>query len=415
MKKLHLRAFALLFLLGILVSPWVACETRDRTTPFPASTHPDQVCLTWSGDPCTTQTVQWRTAPAVAEGTVQYRKKDEPESATKDATAKVTTLTDEAIANDPSVHRFTATLKGLDPATTYAYRVGNKQDNTCSDWFEFTTAPKGREPFSFIYLGDPQVGLETWGKLLHKAYERFPKAAFYIVAGDNVNHGHWRDEWDILFQAAAGVYDRRPTMPAIGNHDCAGPAGPRLYLDLFTLPENGPDTIPPERAYSFHYSNALIIVLDSNLAPQKQRAWLDKQLADASDATWKFVTYHHPAYSSGGNRDNPQVREQWCDVFDKYHVDMVFQGHDHAYLRTPPMKANHAVASPAEGTIYVIAVSGTKHYKQDQHDYTAVGFTDVSTYQVIDIDTNGADKLTYHAYDIDGTSRDEVVIEKAHH
>jgi hypothetical protein len=91
---------------------------------------------------------------------------------------------------------------------------------------------------------------------------------------------------------------------------------------------------------------------------------------------------------------------------------MVFQGHDHAYLRTHPMKAEKIVGLPAEGTIYVVADAGTKYYKQEQHDYTDIGFTNVSTYQVINIDTDCGDKLTYRAYDADGKVRDEVSIDK---
>ncbi len=40
-----------------------------------------------------------------------------------------------------------------------------------------------------------------------------------------------------------------------------------------------------------------------------------------------------------------------------------------------------------------------------------MGFTNVSTYQVLDITIDG-DKLVYKAYDNEGTVRDEFVIEK---
>ena len=38
-----------------------------------------------------------------------------------------------------------------------------------------------------------------------------------------------------------------------------------LYLEQFTLPRNGPDNIEHERVYSFEYSNAKFIILDSNV------------------------------------------------------------------------------------------------------------------------------------------------------
>lgn len=183
-----------------------------------------------------------------------------------------------------------------------------------------------------------------------------------------------------------------------------------MYLELFDLPENGPAGLPPERAYAFHYSNALFVVLDSNLPAESQTEWLEEQLA-ATEATWKFVVYHHPAYSSGPRRDNADIRALWGTLFDKYHVDLALQGHDHAYLRTWPMRDQKRVDSPSEGTIYIVSVSGTKFYEQGEFDYTEFGMTNVSTYQVLDIQIDG-NRLAYKAYDIEGSVRDEFVIEK---
>ena len=36
-------------------------------------------------------------------------------------------------------------------------------------------------------------------------------------------------------------------------------------------------------------------------------------------------------------------------IFDKHHVDLVLQGHDHAYLRTYPLRATIASNGPARG------------------------------------------------------------------
>jgi 3',5'-cyclic AMP phosphodiesterase CpdA len=229
------------------------------------------------------------------------------------------------------------------------------------------------------------------------------------MAGDLVNRGAERDDWDSLFYNAQGVWTHRPVMPTIGNHECQG-GKPKLYLKEFTLPENGPKGIEPEHAYSFEYGNALFVVLDGNLAPSSQAAWLEQKLSQ-THATWKFVMYHQPAYSSGGNRDNVELRAAWTPLFDKYHVDMALQGHDHAYLRTYPMRGGQRAASPKEGTVYVIAVSGTKLYAQPKHDYTEFGMAKLPTFQVLGIQTN-PNRLTYRAYDGDVAVRDELVIEK---
>ncbi|MDQ1255547.1 MAG: hypothetical protein QG656_139 [Candidatus Hydrogenedentes bacterium] len=419
MNKRAFPWFLGFLLLLTAVSPVWAADDDDapakaagaRTTAFPSSEQPDQVCLTWSGDPATTQTVQWRTSTAIEKGVVQYRKKDAAESTAQDVDAPCVTLTDPAIANDPSVHRFETVLTGLNAGTEYAYRVGSGQADAWSGWAEFTTAPATAVPFSFIYMGDPQVKLDAWGVFLHQAYERFPGAAFYLIAGDLVNSGNERDNWDELLHAAQGVFDRRPIVPTTGNHEYSWSIVPKGYLDQFALPANGPECMQPEHSYSMRYGNALFLIMDSNMLVAQQRPWMEKQLA-GTDATWKFVMHHQPVYSSAPVRDNKNIREGWATLYDQYHVDIVFQGHDHAYLRTPPMKADKAVTSPAEGTIYVVSNSGGKHYPQSPHEYAAVEFPNVSTYQVIDIETGNTDKLTYRAYDAEGKVRDEFVIEK---
>ena len=123
------------------------------------------------------------------------------------------------------------------------------------------------------------------------------------------------------------------------------------------------------------------------------------------------MAYHHPAYSSAPNRDNAKVRDHWTPLFDKYHVDLALQGHDHAYLRTHPMKDQKPVASPAEGTVYIVSVSGTKYYEQAERDYTHTGLTKVSTYQVFGHQNQWQPPLL-PAQDIDGNVRDEFIIEK---
>ena len=199
-------------------------------------------------------------------------------------------------------------------------------------------------------------------------------------------------------------------VPAIGNHENQG-GHPTLYLDLMRVPENGPPKIEPGRAYWYRYSNAVFIVLDTNIPPEGQKKWLEETLKANKDVPWKFAVYHHPAYSSAPSRDNKAIREHWTPLFDKYHVDLALQGHDHAYLRTYPMKGGKRVDKPKDGTVYIVSVSGTKMYKQDKRDYTEFGMTDTPTYQVLDIQVSG-NRLVYRSYDIEGNLKDNLIIEK---
>jgi acid phosphatase type 7 len=378
-----------------------------RTTDYPSSTTPDQIVLTWSGDPKTTQTVQWRTNTEVTEGAVRFKPADSGD--VREVTAVQTMLEDPMLVNDAVNHRFTATMTGLEPNSEYSYSVGH--GDTWSEWSTFATAPDDIAPFKFVYMGDAQNGLDTWGVLLDKAFDEEPDARFYIMAGDLVNRGIQRDDWDRFFHNATGHYNIKQLVPAIGNHeDQGGDDGPWMYLDIFDLPKNGPDTITKERAYSFEYSNALFVILDTNASVSGQAEWLEEQLS-TSGATWKFVVYHHPAYSSAPRRNNPHVRKYWGPLFDKYHVDLAMQGHDHGYLRTYPMYDEKRADSPEDGTIYIVSVSGTKFYEVGDFDYSEFSMSNVSTYQVLDIEIDG-NKLHYKSYDIEGELRDEFIIEK---
>jgi len=379
-----------------------------RITEFPSSAKPDHVVLTWAGDPRTTQSIQWRNHWNTPRGVVEYGKKDGDDLHTVEADSVV--MRDAYLVNDPDVNRFTVALENLAPGTTYRYRVGNQEEDGWTDWAEFNTAPAEVESFKFIYMGDAQNGLDTWGELLKGAYAQEPDAAFFVMAGDLVNRGIQRDDWDRFFHNASGIFDRRQLVPAIGNHEDQGSDGPWMYLANFDLPKDGPENITPERAYALTYSNALFVVLDSNLEPALQSEWLEAQLAN-TEAKWKFVVYHHPAYSSAPRRDNLAVREHWLPLFDKYRVDLALQGHDHAYLRTYPLRGGEIQDSPNEGTIYIVSVAGTKFYEQGDFETTEFGMTNVSTFQVLDI-TIGPDTLEYKAYDHEGKIRDSFVINK---
>jgi predicted phosphodiesterase len=417
MKKLNIL-FGILFLAGVyflfqeVLKPWAVDYYSDnyipRPTAYPATEAPDQICLTWAGAPATTQAINWRAATSVKEGFIQYRKQGDTAEPAETAAA-VNVIEDDMVENDLVNHRFSVNLTGLQPGTAYEYRVGSKAPEHWSEWHSFSTGPAASEPFSFIYWGDVQNGYEYWGTLVEKALAQKSDPAFHILAGDLINNGDYRDQWDGFFNFSNGAFASSPLVPCLGNHDYDKKDAPQKYLDMFMLAENGPEALAPERAFSYTYGDALFVILDSNRELHDQTAWLEEQLAN-SDATWKFVMYHHPAYVSKDNRENEFVRDVWGPVFDRYEVDIAFQGHDHAYLRTKPMRGGKIVGM-GEGVIYIVAVAGNKYYEQEPWDYTEVGFVDTSTYQIIDIDTD-PNRLTYRAYDETGAVRDEFVLEK---
>ncbi len=80
----------------------------------------------------------------------------------------------------------------------------------------------------FLYLGDAQTGLENWGRLLQAAARRHKDIDFLVLAGDLVDRGNERTNWDHFFLRAGPVFDHMPLMPCVGNHEYLD-VGPRLY------------------------------------------------------------------------------------------------------------------------------------------------------------------------------------------
>jgi acid phosphatase type 7 len=392
-----------------------------------SSSVPDQVTIAFGSDPARELVWTWRTSaesPSTAIRVARLPKDVENKPLTGAETTpglfrlekgESTLIEVPNLLNDPMIRRHRVVVDGLEPDTIYRYSLGDGTPEGWGPWRTVKTGPDSSRGARFLYLGDAQTGLESWGRLLSAAYRRHPDIDFILLAGDLVDRGNERTNWDHFFLRASGVFDRVPLMPCVGNHEYLD-MGPRLYRAFFELPRNGPAGSDPGLVYHFECGNACVAVLDSTLAvcdpiqARRQAQWLDTTLQN-SKAPWKFVLFHHPVYPSHPWRDTPALREHWVPIFDKHHVDLVLQGHDHAYLRTYPMRDHRRVEGPGEGTIYLVAVSGDKFVDQAPRDYIEVGRTEVSTYQTIDID-EPSNRVTYRAWTEDGKIVDELVINK---
>lgn len=374
-----------------------------RQTWYPSQSRPDQVVLNLSGDPKTTMDVQWRTRPNVTKGQVKYWK-DQPTDTLR-TEASMITIEDRLLRNDRYINHFSAHLKGLQPATTYYYRVGSASGGW-SEVASFKTQAATPESFSFIWFGDTHKSPE-WGAMAQKTLARHPEISFYSIIGDLVSTGLNRDEWDEFFYHSGNVLSYKPLMPIPGNHDSQDGLGAAMYQQLFSLPTNGPEQLPKERTYSFEYQNALFVMIDGTFLNHEQTAWIEQQLG-TSKAKWKFVMLHFPPYNF--EEDYSQIRKEWGVLFDRYHVDMVMSGHVHYYMRSKPVKAEKIVESPQNGTIYTISISiPSQHKEWPEEPYAAARFQSGPVYQHIRIDGN---RLIYRCLDPDGKVKDELTIEK---
>lgn len=64
-----------------------------------------------------------------------------------------------------------------------------------------------------------------------------------------------------------------------------------------------------------------------------QKKWIEKELATTDETIkWKIVVGHHPLYSGGKRKDNPDTKSfenKFANLFDQYKVDAYFCGHEH--------------------------------------------------------------------------------------
>lgn len=319
------------------------------------------------------------------------------------------------ISDDPVNSRFSVTLENLQPAHTYEYYVGSKTGDKWSAHHRFTTAPGRGQNFSFVYAGDIQEGVPTVCDMFNEVQTRYPDISFYMVAGDLVNVGSDRNQWDLLMNGMENVWADKMLAPTPGNHDMAGYAtdAPRMYFHYFKLPANG----PAEMAYGFAYGDAYFFVLDSNDDLMLQKQWLEKELArpEISRYPWKIVMFHHPVYNIKASRQSSKISDIFVPVFDEYSVDLVLNGHDHGYMRSRMLRSNTATADGELGTVYVVANAGTKVYNVEHlRKIAAMTIGGVQTYQIIDIQAGpaGGSTLSYKAYDSEHRLLDEFVITK---
>jgi 3',5'-cyclic AMP phosphodiesterase CpdA len=182
-----------------------------------------------------------------------------------------------------------------------------------------------------------------------------------------------------FFDIYKNMLARVPFYGSLGNHDAISRKG-QPFLVNFVFPANGPAGVAPRRNYSFDYADAHIAVLDSN-APtaQLQRLivpWLRRDMA-RSRARWKFVVFHHPPFSSGLHGDDARMQRVLVPVLRELKIDIVFNGHDHAYERW----------MPRDGVTYIVTgAGGAGLYRRRRVDPLTVRFrNDIHSFTRIDI------------------------------
>jgi len=269
-----------------------------------------------------------------------------------------------------------AVITGLLPDTIYHYRAGAPND--WSNDHTFRTTPKDVcKPFVFTVMGDDRSDdnygpSNKWHPILQGAIEN-EHPYFVFNTGDIVKKGSDTGQWINLLKASSPLIADTPLMTCLGNHDTGpGQGDSANYNQVFDLPRN--KITSTEDYYYFTTANAIFVSLstesfrDGNPKFAVQADWLDKVLTD-NPKMWKFVFFHRPDYTSNGSVLGQSIghppneegqNKAFVPVFDKHHVDIVFNGHNHWYERIGPVKGNGGadegipVDDPSKGTIYII-------------------------------------------------------------
>jgi acid phosphatase type 7 len=348
--------------------------------------------------------------------------------------------------DDEDRFNYAATITGLSLAKRYTYSV-TMDGKTIFEGYFTTRKPRGTKT-RFVAFGDNSYGDISDRMIAYQAYKAKPD--FVMNTGDNVYESGTDNEYarfffpvynaDIAGERVGGPLLRSvPFYTVIANHDVhdkdenkhpaldftKNPDGLAYFTNLY-LPGNGMKNnpfpvpmvgnekaknvfltcagsrFPTATTYSYDYADAHFLCLDSNLyvdpTNAELQAWIAADL-QATDATWKFVVYHHPAFNVGADHYAEQHMRVLSPLFERYGVDMVLNGHEHNYQRTLPLKflptdtqKAHNVGTKdryipgqftvdrafdgktktkAQGIIYVTTGAGGKHLYEPEWGETA--------------------------------------------
>jgi len=272
-------------------------------------------------------------------------------------------------------HWHSATISGLMAETTYYYRV-HIDDNDVTPWPEiaFTTASDSTATqLAFVVLGDsrpydvslpPSPGAQNMAAEIEQhSFDLALHTGDIVDKGGNCSGSD--SSWDqytwAYFQLYQQIMGDTAFYPSVGNHELGGGScGYQGYTDVYYLPGNAPFG-HKEEYYSFDWGNAHFVALDTNQdygTGSTQYNWLVNDL-QASTQPWKFVLFHHPAYSSGSHSGSTsEIQTHLVPIFETYSVDVVFNGHDHHYERTCPILNNTCTTLQDGGVVYYVTGGG---------------------------------------------------------
>lgn len=294
---------------------------------------------------------------------------------------------------------YVARLRSLKPNTFYTYCVTT--GNQSSDWYNFSTPDHSTDKdFSFMFVGDVQDTINgITNRYLRNALKSHPETEFIFFGGD-LTERPTDAYWGETFRSLDSIATNMPIINITGNHDYLKKIIRKLERRFSLIFSYFLDSMVGEnQVYTLRYGDAQFFLLDSNrefFYLWDQQDWLEEQLKK-SDAKWKIVALHHPLHSLKRSGNNFFQRHIFDDLIKENGVDLVLQGHEHAYGRLTTHDENGMQKTP----VYTISHCSPKNYKiHNAEEFEAVD-TLSKIYQLIRI---SGDTLKIKSFNADNHS-----------
>ena len=353
MKKLFgLIGLVALVALGILsYVRWEVWFGNPEEAPYSTTDQPQRILLTFGDENGNNRNVSWSCGEEVKPAFLELA--DLTDTIRIDAKGEVFT------SRAGKTAFYVARLRNLESGCAYSYRVCT--DDHYSEWHHFSLSE--HQETSFLYVGDVQdtiAGIAN--QLLKSAFKHHPDAQFLICGGD-LTERPTDAYWQETFEGLDSIGQTLPVMTITGNHDYLKGLIYKLERRFSLIHSYFLDSMIGEnQVFTLKYKDVQFFLLDSNrefFYLYTQRHWLEEQLK-ASTATWKIVVLHHPLYSIRSKNNNLIQRWMFDDLIREYGVDLVLQGHEHAYARM----TNHDQQLQTPITpVYTVSHLSPKNYR----------------------------------------------------
>ena len=288
-------------------------------------------------------------------------------------------------------------LNNLKSGKRYFYRL-----KTGSQIFSGSSfyLPDNDSQLTFCVLGDSRSKPHIFSAIL-KLIDKTAPAAI-IANGDLVAKGGSEENWDTqYFSPTASVINHIPFLSAVGDHESDNVDGDNAKLFTHYL---YPHKNNSELWFSYDIGNSHFIFLDWR-HPNNQAMidWFKNDVA-GSNKKWKFVTLHRSPYNFGGHHVS-WGKNIWPNLFQKYHIDVVFAGHSHLYERFYPVKPKNQ-----NWAVTYITTGGAGASLAEPNKHPALAFSEsVNHFLKVTTDKN---QIKIYTIKNDGVIIDSVLWEK---